>query len=316
LLLLIPIKLAVFFQFLVSGSEVVFNENVASWSRVKWIRTQMSKHLLIVGRNSFIAGEFIRKYRCGSLRCVTHEQLDEEGLFDGIDTIVTFARHPSFLTARYDKAIDIDATLADRLPETVQHYVMLSTRKVYSSQVAWHAHEAAPCDGIDAYGRNRIFSESYVRERIGPQRLTILRIGNVIGYELIAHRRMFMAMVLTRLKEHGEILYDMSPFVRRDFIPVETVADCISRVVRNPRPDIYNLSSGVPLMTGALAMWVLEGYGRGEFRTSNPRIFDEFCLDVTRFTSLYGSTIDQDELREYCIGLGRRLTGEEGNKNA
>ena len=273
----------------------------------------MSGVVLVVGGNSFIAGSFLERSADDVIRVVAHGDALDPDLYAGVDTVVNFGVQPGFMTEPYREDLDFDAALAAAIGDRVNHYVMLSSRKVYAPEQAWGADEERPCAGADTYGRNRIQSERAVIARLGAHRVTVLRLGNVIGYERIPGRRMFMAQVLNRLLDRGEILFDMSPFVRRDFVPVDAVSEGIWRAVRQPHPGTYNLASGVPLMTGRIAMWVLEGYGQGELRVTDPRIFDEFCLDVGRYSGIWGRLVDEDGLARYCVGLGSRLLRERGN---
>ena len=59
-----------------------------------------------------------------------------------------------------------------------------------------------------------------------------------------------------------------------------------------------------------MALWVLEGYGRGELVIERPQEHDDFVLDVTELTRRYGPPCTWDELRAACLDLGRRLAWE------
>jgi dTDP-4-dehydrorhamnose reductase/UDP-glucose 4-epimerase len=82
--------------------------------------------------------------------------------------------------------------------------------------------------------------------------------------------------------------------------------------VAAPPGGVLNVGSGIPLPTGRVALWVLEGFGRGELVIESPREHDAFVLDVGRLTSLYGPPCTYDELRTACLDLGRRLASETG----
>ena len=68
---------------------------------------------------------------------------------------------------------------------------------------------------------------------------------------------------------------------------------------------MLNVGSGIALPTGRLALWVLEGYGRGELVIEAPHEHDAFVL--TRLISLYGPPCSVDDLRDTCLEVGRRL---------
>ena len=80
----------------------------------------------------------------------------------------------------------------------------------------------------------------------------------------------------------------MSPFVERDFLPAETLSPaCCGQIVEAPPGGILNVGSGIGLPTGRLALWILEGFGRGELVIGSPVEKDAFVLDVDRLRAPY-----------------------------
>jgi UDP-glucose 4-epimerase len=202
--------------------------------------------------------------------------------------------------------------LAQRVAGRDIDYVMLSSRKVYAPSARPLA-EADPTAPQDRYGEHKLAIEQALRARLG-ERLTILRLANVFGYERGPERRTFLSLLLDGLAAEGRIRLDMSPFVERDFLPVEACARVLARIVAAPPGGVLNVGSGIALPTGRLALWVLEGYGRGELVIESPREHDAFVLDVGRLRSLYGEPTTMAELRESCLQLGRRLASETGQR--
>jgi dTDP-4-dehydrorhamnose reductase/UDP-glucose 4-epimerase len=263
--------------------------------------------LLVIGRGSFIARHFLAAFDQPA-NAVGHDAIDRPDLLDGVDRVISFARHSLLGSADYRPAIDPDLRLAERVAGREIDYVMLSSRKVYAPSTRPLA-ESDPTGPQDLYGRHKLALERALRERLGA-RLTILRLANVFGYERGPARRTFFALTLDRLASDGQIRFDMSPFVRRDFLPVETCARLLARIVAAPPGGVLNVGSGIALPTGRVALWVLAGYGRGELVIQSPREHDAFVLDVTRLTSLYGPPCSFDDLRDACLDLGRRLAAE------
>jgi UDP-glucose 4-epimerase len=272
--------------------------------------TPNAGRLLVVGRNSFIARHFLATYS-GPVRAVGHEAIDDPDLLDGIDRIICFARHP--LLGRPDyraETMDPDLRLARHVAGCAIAYVMLSSRKVYAPSAAPLA-ETDPTGPQDPYGRHKLAAEEALRDRLGA-RLTVLRLGNVFGDERAAGRRTFFALMLGRLAREGQIRFDMSPFVVRDFLPVSACARLLAQIAEAPPGGILNLGSGIALPTGRLALWLLEGHGRGELVVASPREGDAFVLDIGRLTRRYGQPCTCDELRAACLELGRRLAAGSG----
>jgi dTDP-4-dehydrorhamnose reductase/UDP-glucose 4-epimerase len=264
--------------------------------------------LLVVGHRSFIARHFLAA--CPEpVTAVGHEAIDRPDLLDGVDRIICFARHPLFGRADYrPETMDPDLRLAERIAGREVAYVMLSSRKVYAPGTAPLA-ETAPTAPQNLYGRHKLATEQALRERLGAG-LTILRLANVFGDEHDPGRRTFFSLMLNRLAREGRIRFDMSPFVMRDFLPVQACARVLAQIVAAPPGDILNVGSGIALPTGRLALWLLEGYGRGELVIESSREHDPFVLDVGRLTRLCGRACSYEELRGACLELGRRLARE------
>ena len=269
--------------------------------------------LLVVGRGSFLARHFLERMLPGEVTAVGHEAIEEPDLLTGVRCVVNFARHPAITQDDYAlSTMDTDVRLAERIGDRDIAYVMLSSRKVY----AWSSGplaEDAPIGPHDAYGRNKRAAEEALQERLG-ERLTVLRLANIFGYERGPGRRTFLSIVLDRLAREGRIQFSMSPFVERDFLAVERFADLLVRIGRHPPGGVLNVGSGIGLPTGRVALWVLQGFGRGELVIRSSSEYDPFVLDVGRLRSLYGHPCSFDDLRARCLALGRELADEVGRQ--
>jgi len=269
--------------------------------------------ILIVGRGSFLAGHVLRALPPVRVRAVGHDEILRPDLLDGVACVVNFARHPLLGSEGYrPETMDPDLRLARRLGERRVAYLMLSSRKVYAPGAGPLA-ESAPTGPGDLYGHHKLAAEEQLRGLLG-ERLTILRLANVFGYERGPARRSFLSISLDRLASEGEIHYDMSPFVARDFLPVEAFARLLAKIAGAPPGGILNVGSGIGLPTGRLALWILEGFGRGRLVIDAPREHDAFVLDVSRLRRLHGEPCTFEEIRARAVEIGRRLarasTGE------
>ncbi len=265
--------------------------------------------ILIVGRGSFLAGEVLRALPAARVRAVGHDETSRPDLLDGVGCVVNFGRHPRLGQEGYRiGAMDPDLRLARRLGEREIAYLMLSSRKVYAPSARALA-EDAPTAPVDGYGRAKLAVEGRLRGLLG-ERLTILRLANVFGYERTPGRATFLASLLERLAKDGEVHYDISPFVVRDFLPVEAFVRLLLGLAQAPPGGILNVGSGIALPTGRLALWIIEGFGRGRLVINSPREHDGFVLDVTRLRALQGEPCGLAELRARAVALGRRLAAD------
>lgn len=266
--------------------------------------------VLVIGGGGFIARAVQAAAEPGQVRAVSHGELDRTDLDAGIATVIGCARHPGIDRDDYDpERDDPDLRLARRIGGRPLRYLMLSTRKVYAPGER-PLDESSPVGPGDAYGRNKLRVESRLRDLLG-ERLVVLRLGNIFGFELEPGRRTFLAMVLRRLADQGEVRFEMSPFTERDFLPVERTAQILLKLA-DPTldvPPLLNVGSGIGLPCGRLALWIVEGYGRGRLVITEPAERDAFVLRIGRLTELVGPVIDLCGLRARCLALGRRLAG-------
>jgi dTDP-4-dehydrorhamnose reductase/UDP-glucose 4-epimerase len=267
---------------------------------------------LLVGHHSFLAQHALGAL--GRVKAVGHEAIDQPDLLDGVGCVINFARHPLAGSDSYRlETMDADLRLAARIGNRPIAFVMLSSRKVYASSTEPLSETAAIGPG-DLYGRHKLAVEQALRDLLG-ERLTVLRLANIFGYEHIPGRRTFLALCLDRLAREGRIHYGMSPFVARDFLPAEAFARVLGRIAASPPGGILNVGSGIALPTGRLALWIVEGFGRGELVIESTTEKDPFVLDIGRLQDLYGAPCSWADLRAACVAIGRRLASDLAQSN-
>jgi len=272
--------------------------------------------MLVIGQASFLARSFVDAHGAAGLRHAAWADVARPETFDGIDCVVNFAVDPRYMREDYDPAFDCDRALAEaigraqgegRMPADA-HVVMISSRKVYGPAGGEPLVETRAPAPQDAYGRNKLVTEGLLQDRFGPN-LTILRVANVFGFEDLPGRRTFLGLLLRSLREEGVIRYDVNPFTVKDFLPVEAFAAALVKVVQARPGGLFNLGSGVPLEVGWLAMWILEGYGRGSLSIADPAIRDAFTMNIDRFVARFGAVAGREDIRAACLAIGGRLRG-------
>jgi UDP-glucose 4-epimerase len=263
---------------------------------------------VVVGSGSFIARTLAGLPEGASCRFLPHAAATDEGAFQGASCILNCALDPRWRREDCPPGEDLDLRLGALAARQGAHYVMLSSRKVYRPDHQLGAAEDAPLGPADAYGRNKLRAEQGLRDLLGDG-LSVLRIGNVIGWE--PGRTTFMGTMLSSLRRDGRITLDVSPFVERDFLPAETLARRLAAVMRGRPAGTWNLGSGGATAVGRLALWLIEGFGRGSLTVTSPRMADAFRLDVSALAArLGGDWTPAPPLDEYCRSLGRSLSRE------
>jgi dTDP-4-dehydrorhamnose reductase/UDP-glucose 4-epimerase len=255
---------------------------------------------LILGRG-FIATAVAAALPPGTLVVLPHDAVRANDLPPGIDAVLWGGRHPALGTPdwRLEDELELDAArlaAARGLP-----FLSLGTRKVYAPS-GKPLREDMPVGPTDRYGEQKLAIETALSDILG-ERLTRLRLANLFGYE--PGRTTFAGRMLATLTTAGEIRFDMSPFTRRDFLPVEAAGRAIAALVRRPPGGIVNVGSGEALECGRLALWLLEGFGRGRLVCERWEERDVFVLDVRRLRELTGLGCTLADLRHACLAVGR-----------
>lgn len=262
--------------------------------------------ILVVGKNSFLAKEFIGKAKGISLRAISHAEIDNLEVFQDVTCIVNFSFSPVLCLQHYDRELDVDGRLAHIASGEGIHYVMLSTRKVYQEAIQWGAREDAHATGSSIYSKNKLRIEEDLTSALGS-RLTILRPGNVFGYERQPERIRFGAYLLNQLADTGAIRLTVSPFVRRDVVPVDYFCEVLREVVLRKPEGVINIGAGESVEIGRIALWLIEGFGSGRLIVEAPVEYDEFQLNTERLKSEFGLNCGRERVADFSRELGRRL---------
>jgi dTDP-4-dehydrorhamnose reductase/UDP-glucose 4-epimerase len=165
--------------------------------------------------------------------------------------------------------------------------------------------EERPAAPVNLYGQAKLTAEQAIVSALGS-RATILRLSNIFDRsEGLGERRSFFAMALRRLREENQIAFDMSPFVERDFLPADLLADWLVRIAERPVPGLFNLGAGFAVPTGRIAQWLIAGYGQGGLCITDFREHDGFWLDMAKSRRTWGlAPVTEDDIRSACIAIG------------
>ena len=276
--------------------------------------------IAVVGANSFIARALrVQAPSCHWRYVSWREAVAGTDWLQGIDCVLNCAFDNRLKYEAYCPEWDIDLRLAQRLRGFDQvHYLMLSTRMVYGRPPAsGRLHEALAPQPVSHYGQAKWLSEQALGQLLG-ERLSVLRLSNVCGYELQDGRQSFFALASRSLVQNNRVVLDIGAQVQRDFLPVEILAGWLARIAVAPVAGVFNLGAGRGSPCGLIGQWLIDGFGSGELLVSNPRDYDGFVLDIDKAAECYGiEGVTQTQLRDYCIALGQRLRkAKEGRQCA
>jgi UDP-glucose 4-epimerase len=264
----------------------------------------------VVGSSSFIARALRAQPETRGWNFIGYQQAREsDAWLIGTDVVVSCALDPEYKREPYTRQHDVDVQLAERLQAwpTVR-YVMLSSRLAYGPAPAdARLVETLAPQPTQPYGRAKWMWEQALQCLLG-ERLMVLRLSNIFGAELQPGRRNFLAMALRSLHERRQVVLDMSPFVVRDFLPVDVLAAWLPRMLAAWQPGLFNIGAGQGLAAGRIAQWLIEGLGQGELLVTHVREHDAFWLDTTRAQAAFQIPVLPHELiRDRCRALGAEL---------
>lgn len=265
-----------------------------------------SDHVLLVGASSFIASKLRQHMKSEQLTAID-ARVDASTIdFSKYSVVLNCALDPDFKIKKYSEARDLDLHFARRAAETGTHFVMLSSRKIYGPvSAASKVNENHTPNPECRYGENKLQSEQRIRSEL-PNDHSVLRVANVFGFEL--GRRSFMGLALASLKHEGRINLDVSPFVVRDFIPVQQFCVLLSAICKVRPIGTFNAGSGTATAVGQIGLWLISGYGRGELVITRTEKRDQFVLDVSRLYAAINTLQPIIDFEHEFKSLGEKLS--------
>lgn len=269
--------------------------------------------LLLIGRNSYLAGEFLARHADLPLRAIGHGEAGKPAVYEGVACVVNFAFASEMHDLPYQAALDIDASAAREAASRGIHYVMMSSRRVYQEGLQWNAAEDTAVSGLDQYGRNKLRIERELRALMG-ERLTILRPGNVCGYEAIPGRKRFAAYLQNQLLETGRLHLTVGPQTRRDLVPVGFFCRVLREAMLRRIPGTFNVGAGRATTVGDAARWLIEGFGAAHLEVQSDRRADEFLLDSSKLARVFRLSCQEGDVERAFREAGRQLASAAANR--
>jgi nucleoside-diphosphate-sugar epimerase len=261
--------------------------------------------VLIFGSNSFLAKAFLKN--------TTHEVFQERYFDKDVlnkskaTVIINFSLNPKYKQNKYQLQIDEDMKIVNAIKNRETHFIMLSSRLIYSPNQNQKLSENSQKGRNNIYATNKILTENLIRKNLNNLH-TILRLGNVFGHEL--GRPTFFGLALTNLKRNNEIVMDCSLSTIRDFIPVKYFCEVLDRIISTRVLGTFNVSSGHPITVGEIASSLVKGYGRGTIISTNSNIIDPFNLDVNKIKSQLNVNMRKKDVLNEAYKIGYLLKND------
>jgi UDP-glucose 4-epimerase len=259
----------------------------------------------VTGKNSFLAKALKAMPESREWVFLSHtDALKRPEKLVHVDVVINCAFSPK-MNEMYSADEDVDSHIAKIIGKNA-HYIMLSSRMVYGEpEESPVLREDMPARPSNTYGQSKLEIEKSLSGLLG-ERLTVLRMGNIFGFE--PGRKTFFGIALERLRRHDEIVLDISPQSVRDFMSTARFAQAMVKIAAAPEAGVYNLGSGQPISCGDVAGWLIEGYGQGRVIVTGDLKKGQFWLDMNKSRKAYAlNVITPEDIKQDCIACGRQL---------
>ena len=152
-------------------------------------------------------------------------------------------RHRPFDTVKAHVSV-----LSDILERaTFRSMTYLSSTRVYSGLQTTLPHQplsVEPSSPSHLYNLTKLTGES-ICLHCGHPAMRVVRLSNVVGVGMTESNNFIDSLVSDAIK--GHITLHSAPDSSKDYIHLEDVVDCLPKIVRGGKSQIYNLASGTNL---------------------------------------------------------------------
>jgi nucleoside-diphosphate-sugar epimerase len=262
--------------------------------------------ILLIGENSFIAKNFIKRFP-NSISC-SHLNYEDVPL-ENIKSIINLSFHPDLYIKSYNEVYDIDSKIAQKISDRNIKYIMVSSRKVYGDYKGVPFNEMESCNPIDHYGDNKYIIENNLKKIIGKN-LYILRAGNIFGNEFdLSRKRLGSYLINQLIINNGSINLGMSKETFKNIISIDNFLLILNSIAKNDIPrGIYNVGSNSATKIGVIAKNLIIGYGgNGRIFVHRDELVDPFDLDTRKLKSVVNNNSSDEHLDDFLVRIGKTV---------
>lgn len=268
----------------------------------------MIKKLLVIGENSKLAKNFLDTTKGNkkfSLMSCRHNKVPTD--IGDIDYVINFSLDPRMYSDKYEKDLDQDLFLAERIKNTQAKFLTISSRQVYGMHKNLYlfkeSDEINP-KRISNYGLNKLRSEKNIVDALGDEsRLIICRSSNIFGDDVGS--RNFLGIAIDSLTKNGFISLNSNRKVIKDFLPVSFHSKFIESLIMNNAFGIFNVGSGIKINLQDFCDALISGFGLGYIK-DNDIIDDQFSLDIGKLNKLANFDITRDTILSNAYNIANK----------
>ena len=269
------------------------------------------KHLIIIGKNSFIGTNLFKFLRTSYLV----KKIDYNGFLKlsseylvRVDYIINCSTNVQYIQNKYLEKNDFDYHIAKKIKDYDCKLIFLSSRKVY--KVGDNIKENSTLQPNCNYSENKIKTEKKLLKII-KNKVLIMRISNLIGLNSSNNKTkkvhtLFIDSFFENIKKN--IIFDNKKNYK-DFLPIGTFNIIIKALIVKNAVGIYNISAGRKIFLNTLVSW-LNYYNKNNYTIKNvPKYFNNDCfyLNNDKLIKKIKLKIKLKDLEKQCKLISRTI---------
>ena len=270
------------------------------------MRVKSKNKILIIGKRSVIASNI---YSCLKknffIRRVKFNEFLKKN-YPNYDYVINCSINKKYLNNTYSEKLDNDLKIAQKLNDK-QSYIFLSTCKIYKGSKKIIS-EKSKLEPLSVYAQNKLITEKKLKNLITPKRLLILRISNLVCFEL--KKKIIKTFVHTML---NSLFYKKKIFlpkgkVCKDFITINSFCNILKKIFSyNKLFGMYNVSSGFKYDIDLLANKLVKGYRKGLIIKKKNLMTDNFVISSKKLQNKLQIKLKYEEVLTNFYLLGKKL---------
>lgn len=209
------------------------------------LRHKVKKKIVIIGNKSFIQEnlfEYLKKKF--NVKKIKFQNIKKINL-SKVDYLINCSSHKNFFDKNYKKKFDRNYTLSTLIMKQNVKLIILSSRQVYEPKL--NITEKSKIKPINLYAKNCIKSEVNC-EKILNNRLIVLRLSNIFGYEVGKKKKPSLISIFIRGLKKKKVTFDNNYYLHKDFLPINYLSKYIYRILlKDDFSGILNVGSGISL---------------------------------------------------------------------
>ena len=213
--------------------------------------------ILIIGRKSRISLSLIKYFRKNFYTYVkNYKEIENKKsiFFNKFDYIINCSSNKSYIEKKYKSKNDYDYQIAKKIISSEVKQIFLSSRKIYLAKN--NIKETDKKKPLCNYSKNKLLTEKRLID-ILKDRVLILRISNLIGYDKILSKRKLHKTFIDIFFENiqkGYILKNKELY--KDFISAKKFTKIIEKLILKNASGIFNVSAGKKIYLDNIIRWL------------------------------------------------------------